>query len=141
MIFEHTDYREILRDAFKKQRSGQRGHSLRAQAERLGISTSFLSEVINKKKCLSVELALKIALRLGFTDVESQFFCLLVQLEQEKDPEFRKELTQRLEQISPLRSGHDLSIDEFRYISGWHHAAILELSYLPGIVVDSASVD
>ncbi|RZA09914.1 MAG: TIGR02147 family protein [Proteobacteria bacterium] len=132
MIFEHRDYRTFLKTTLSAKAKVQEGYSLRAFSERIGISASFLSEVLNAKKGLSVELAFRLAINLDLTESETQYFCLLVQLEQEKDPLFREKLSRRLADLNPHRPAHDLSADLFKSISEWYHAAILELTYLPG---------
>jgi len=139
MIFEHRDYRTFLKTTLSAKSNDRNRYSLRAFSEKLGISTSFLSEVINAKKGLSLELAFKIALKLGLTDLETQYFCLLVQLEQEKDPNFREELLSRLSELNPKRKSRDLSVDIFKSISDWHHSAILELPSLSGFSLTAES--
>jgi uncharacterized protein (TIGR02147 family) len=141
MIFEHQNYREFLRTALSKKGSGSEGYSVRAFSEKLGISTSFLSEVMSAKKNLSVDLAFKIAIKLNLTEAESQYFCMLVQLELEKDPLFREEISRRLLEINPKRKSHDLSADLFHTISEWYYSAILELTYVAGppLTVENAA--
>lgn len=139
MVFEHQDYREFLRTALSKKANGTEGYSARAFSEKLGISTSFLSEIMSAKKNLSVDLAFKIAIKLNLTEAESQYFCMLVQLEQEKDPMFREELSRRLADLNPKRKSHDLSADLFRSISEWYHSAILELTYIAGLDLTAES--
>ncbi|MGZ3652319.1 MAG: TIGR02147 family protein [Bdellovibrionota bacterium] len=140
MIFDTQNYREFLRGTLaRKNGDASGGHSARSLSEKLGISTSFLSEVLNAKKNLSVDLAFKIAIKLNLTETESQYFCLLVQLEQEKDPLFREEISRRLAEMNPKRKSHDLSADLFRSISEWYHSAILELTYVAGPPVTAES--
>jgi uncharacterized protein (TIGR02147 family) len=131
MIFEHSDYRTFLRQALAEKSKQQEGYSLRAFAEKLRISNSYLSEVMNGKKALSVDLAFKVALKLNLTDLETQYFCLLVQLTQEEDPVYREEFQKRLNGLNPKRKTHDLSVDLFKIISEWYHLPILEMTYLP----------
>jgi uncharacterized protein (TIGR02147 family) len=132
MIFEHNDYRTFLKNALHEKSKEREGYSLRAFAEKLHISNSYLSEVLNSKKAFSVDLAFKVALKLDLTDLETQYFCLLVQIDQEKDPSFREEFQKRLNDLNPKRKSHDLSVDLFKTISEWYHLPILELTYLPG---------
>jgi uncharacterized protein (TIGR02147 family) len=126
------DYRSILKTALVTKDQNRENLSLRALAKKLDMSTSFLSEVLNGKKSLSVDLAFKIAIKLDFTNLEAQSFCLLVQLDQEKDPAYREKLLERLNDLNPQRKTYDLSADLFKTIAEWHHAAILELTYLRG---------
>jgi uncharacterized protein (TIGR02147 family) len=139
VIFEHQDYRSFLKATLSDRTASSSRYSLRAFADKLGISTSFMSEVVNSKKNLSVELAFKIAIKLELTDLETQYLCLLVQLEQEKDPLYREQLIQRLNDLNPTRKGQDLTVDLFKSISEWYHSAILELTYLQGLKLNAAS--
>ena len=140
MIFEHSCYRSFLKTTLSSRAKHQEGYSLRAFSERLGISPSFLSEVLNAKKALSVELAFRLSVNLDLTEMETQYLCLLVQLEQEKDPLFREKLNKRLADLNPRRPAHDVSADLFKSISEWYHAAILELTYVPGLTLSPASI-
>lgn len=139
MIFEHQNYRHFLKETLAERAKAHDGYSLRGFSMKLGVSNSFLSEVLKDKKSLSVELAFKIAVKLDLTEAETQYFCFLVQLEQEKDPKFREELSRRLNALNPRRKAHDLSVDLFKTIADWHHFAILELTYLSGFHLDAAS--
>ncbi|KYG66676.1 hypothetical protein AZI86_06420 [Bdellovibrio bacteriovorus] len=140
MIFQHTEYRVFLKDVLELRAKENPHHSLRSFAAKLNISTSFLSEVLNSKKSLSVELAFKIAVKLGLTDLETQYLCLLVQMENEQDPEFRAECLKRLNALNPHRVHYDLSVDIFKTISEWHHIAILEMTHLPNFSMDAGFI-
>jgi uncharacterized protein (TIGR02147 family) len=139
MVFEHQNYRMFLKETLAERAKTREGYSLRGFAEKVGVSNSFLSEVLKEKKSLSVELAFKIAVKLDLTEAETQYFCFLVQFEQEKDPKFREELSKRLNALNPRRKTHDLSVDLFKIIADWHHYAILELTYLAGFDLSAHS--
>lgn len=139
MIFEYQDYRTFLKETLAERAKVREGYSLRGFSEKIGVSNSFLSEVLGKKKALSVELAFKIAVKLNLTEAETQYFCFMVQLEQEEDPGFREELSNRLKALNPKRETHDLSVDLFKTIADWYHFAILELTYLTGFRLEAAS--
>jgi uncharacterized protein (TIGR02147 family) len=129
MFSSGQNYRDFLKATLTEK---QKGNSLTAFSKKLGLSTSFLSEVLNNKKSLSVEMALRIAMKLGLTESETQYFCLLTQLEQEKDAELREEILRRLGSLNPNRPTHDLSLDLFKVIAEWHHFAILEMTHISG---------
>ncbi len=86
--------------------------------------------MLSKKKELSVELAFKIGVKLNLTDFEIQYYCLMVQFEQEEDAEFREQLLSRMNDLNPGRSAYDLSVDLFHTIRDWYHLVILELCQL-----------
>ncbi|MGE0764301.1 MAG: TIGR02147 family protein [Bdellovibrionales bacterium] len=140
MIYEHQNYREYLKSSLADKARAKGTYSLRAFSQRVGISNSFLSEVLSGKKTISMELAFKIAVKLNLTDTETNYFCLLVQLDQEQDPAFREELQKRLICLNPSRKTHDLSVDLFKIIANWHHFAILELTYLPNFKLDAGII-
>lgn len=140
MVFEYHNYRDFLRASLCAKGGKARGYSLSAFSDQLSISVSHLSEVLNAKKSLSMELAFKIAVKLDLTDSETQYFCMMVQLEHERDPKFRTELEGRLSALSPKRRGQDLSLEMVKVISNWHHAAIIEMSSLHGFRITPANV-
>jgi uncharacterized protein (TIGR02147 family) len=140
MLYETQDYRLFLKTTFAEKNKGHSNYSLRAFAQKLNISNSFLSEVFSSKKSLSVEQAFKIAVKLELTDTETQYLCLLVQLEHEEDPVFREELLKRLGALNPKLKPYDLSADLFKIIADWHHLAILELPTITGFKFNSATV-
>jgi uncharacterized protein (TIGR02147 family) len=140
VIFEHVNYRTFLRASLEEIAAGRDGYSLRAFAEKVGIAASHLSAAMSGKKPLSVDAALRIAVKLGLSELESQYFCLLVQLEAEPDPEYRCVLQERLNRINSARRVHDLSVEAFRAVSEWYHFAILELTYLKGFHISPSSV-
>lgn len=131
MIFEYQDYRSYLKAVFEERARVSEGYSRRAFADKAGLSHSFLSEVLSGKKALSMELAYKIAVNLDLVDSETTYFCLLVQISNEKDPSFREHLIRRLRAVDPRSGPQELGADVFAALSDWHHAAILELTYLP----------
>jgi len=137
MLYEHPNYRSFIKTALAERAKKSAGYSLRSFAQKIGVSNSFLSEVLSEKKSLSVELAFKIAVKLELTEVETQYLCLLVQLEHEKNPEFRDILMSRLRDLQPKCKAYDLSADLFRVVSDWYHFAILDMTFLPGFAPDS----
>lgn len=119
----------------------QRGeYSLRRFAKKLGVSSSHLSEVMSSKKHLSVEVAQKLAFKLGLNERESLYFTLLAQQETEKDPESRALIRQRLAQTNPQRRILNLASQDFAAIADWHHFAILELTYIAGLKITPIQV-
>lgn len=91
-------------------------YSLRALAKGLEMSPSQLSSIINKKKKLSPNQAVKIIQKLKLTEQES------LELLSDIHPELRDALSCKMEQ-------QELTTDEFKIISNWIHFAILSLSY------------
>lgn len=73
------------------------------------------------------------AKKLKLSKVESDYLCLLGQLESETDSELRENIVKELTRLNPVRIPmQDLTIDQYKQISDWHQSAILELVYLDG---------
>lgn len=140
MVFIYQNHRDFLQGLVSGKARNRPKMSLRAFAERLGMSNSFLSEVISGKKTLSMEAAFKIAVKLELTDAETQYFCLLVQIDQEQDQDYKEILIRRLKALNPDHKAHDLSLDLFKTMSDWYHFAILELTYVTGLTVNVKTV-
>lgn len=140
MIFEHQDYRTFLKVTLEDRTTKSKGYSLRAFAKSIQVSNSFLSEVLSAKKSLSMDLAFKIAVRLALTEKETHYLCLLVQLEQAREPSFREAISKQLAAMNPKRLNHDLSVELFKVITEWYHLATLELTCLTNFKLSPASV-
>ena len=131
MIFEHRSYRTFLKEVLaQKQRENHR-YSMRAMAQLLGCSVSLLSETLSGKANFSDSSLREIAQRLKLNKRETEYLCLLRDLESETNPEARESILKRLSKLNPRKAQMtDLTIDQFKQISDWHHSAILELLYL-----------
>lgn len=131
MVFEHRSYRTFLKELLVERRKVNPSYSLRAMALNLGFSSSQLSEALNGKANFSIVSLRKIAKKLKLSKVESDYLCLLGQLESETDSELRENIVKELTRLNPVRIPmQDLTIDQYKQISDWHHSAILELVYL-----------
>jgi len=98
-----------LQEEFNKRKSRNSGYSVRSFAKQLGISSSYLSKLMNGKKSVSEETFFKIASRLKFE--ENIIDDLHASL-----PQFKM---QRLD-------FNEIVVDEFQFIADWYHYAILE---------------
>ena len=86
MIFEYSNYRSFLKDILSGKQNKSPGFSMRAFALKIGLSQSTLSQVLSGKKNLSWESALRIAEKLKFSPIDTEYLALLVRLETAKDP-------------------------------------------------------
>ncbi len=85
-IFQYDDYRVYVRDAIsKKQEDSARKISLRSVAYKMDLSPAYLSTVMNKKKHLSVDTALKVAEWLDLSATEIEYLTGMIQVTHETD--------------------------------------------------------
>ena len=137
MIFEHFQYRTFLKAQLSDRKKNNPRYSQRAFAKFLGVSPGQFNLVLQGKKRISQETAIKIASRLSLKDKEKDFLCTLVQLESAKTPEVKEFISKRLQEIHPRETFYLLELDAFKVISNWYHYAILEMTDLDYFKSDS----
>lgn len=132
MIAAHSTYRDYLKAVIAERSARREKYSVRAFARSLGLTPSFLADVLKGRKNLSAEGALRVASALKLEDADREYFRMLVQLETSQDPEVRGLLRN---QVRDMQSGAQvtaLDVDRFRAIADWYHFSILYLTWLPG---------
>ena len=142
MIFEFTSYRSYLRAELAERTRRNPSYSLRAMAQHLGFAHSSLSEVINGRANFSLVAARKTAQALKLKATETEYLCLLVQLESMDEPELRASIQERLSKLRPKNKSaiYDLQLDHFKHIADWYHYAILELATLAGFEFTASNI-
>jgi len=128
MIFEHTSYRSYLKTTLADRFSRHASYSLRAFSRDLGINSSALSEVLTGKRNISLHKAFEISQKLKLNSKETDYFNLLVQFDQAKTQDLRKDLFEKLKGNRPASHGEifHLDVDQFKAISEWYHYALLQ---------------
>lgn len=99
----------FLKEELQRRKNKNAGYSLRAFAKSLGLSSSFVSKVLNAKKNVSQETMMAIAARLEVEEDALHSFLSQLPNFKLKNMEFET-----------------VAVDQFQYISDWHHFAILE---------------
>lgn len=128
-IFEHQNYRVILKEVLSERIKKNPAFSLRALAKSFECAPSTLSEVIKGKKNLSIESAQTISNKLSFNPEEAEYFSLLVQLEKTKNPEIKERILNSLMKINPRQIKLSLDVDQFKFFSDWYHIAIIQMTF------------
>jgi len=128
-IFEHKNYRIILKEVLSDRMKKNPAFSLRALAKSFECAPSTLSEVIKGKKNLSLESAQTISNKLSFKPEEAEYFSLLVQLEKTKNPEIKERILNSLMKINPRQIKLSLDVDQFKFFSDWYHIAIIQMTF------------
>lgn len=131
----HGDHLDFLKNSFSERCQKNPRYSLRAFARDLGISPPRLSHILNGKKGLSLESALKIAKSLSLTDEETKFFCTSVEAKHSRSKLVREKAEQKFKEIQSQYK--DLNVEHFKIISDWYHFAIMELTLVEDFKSDS----
>lgn len=121
-------YRDILRTVLIERQKVNPAYSLRAFAQSIGLSNSQLSRVLNSKQGLSLEKAKNIAAQVGFSEEETDIFCLMVQATDARSKKERDEAHTKLEDIQIQKmTSKDLGLQDYEILRDWYNIAILEL--------------
>lgn len=125
-IFEYVDYREFLKDWYLLAKSKNSAYSYRSMADKIGINSGSLTRVLNGTRSISKSNITQFILGLKFNSVESEYFTLLVNFDNEKDSKKRTEL---YKEIIKNRNNRKIIIDVLKheYFSHWYIIAIREL--------------
>lgn len=126
------NYRQIIQSEFSQRQRKNPQYSMRGFARDLGISQSFLSQVLNQKRKLSDERALLISQNLKFAKSYRNLFVHLVRLEQAQQEEARHLIELEIHQLLKSQVHYGvLSEQVFNVIADWYYFAMLELTRLP----------
>jgi len=126
LVFNHKNYRSFLKAVIQVRRERNSSYSLRALARDLGFAVSTTSEILSGRKNMSLARACQVSERLKLNTKEQEYFCLLVQMEQTKDPQLKNTFIQKINGLTPGNKVSDLQVDCFKLISDWYHFAIFE---------------
>lgn len=127
MIFNHNSYRTYLKDVLAERISHNPSYSLRAFAKQIGLNHSTLVQVFKAQKNLSADRAHLVGTKLKLTELELEYFELLVRFESAKRVEIKASIEEKINSIRPKEKTHDLNVDLFKLISDWYHLPILQL--------------
>lgn len=123
-------FAKIIETEFKKKQKRNSRYSLRAFARDLELSQSTVSLLMRGKTGLSKKKAQEVAVKLGFTGEDLNYFIDLVVADCAKHPSVRKEAELRLNQHNSQFNLTDLEI--CRTLSSWYTIASLELIEIYG---------
>lgn len=121
------DYRDLLLSAFTARRNRNSSYSLRAFSRDLGVSASRISEILNRKRGLSVVNAARIADRLGMDREEKELFILMVEAKHARSSSLKEHAQKKIKALENQKEIFVLQADLFSLVSDWYHNAILEL--------------
>lgn len=132
-----NDIGSILKKEFESRKVNNPKYSLRAFSRDIKISPGFLSEVMQSKKKISVDKAMEIGQRLGWSWRESQILLQTSQLGLAKSKRAQKFLKLEISNSEALYGKFErLKVTQFSSVSNWYCMAILEMTELPSFKAD-----
>jgi len=137
-VFNYTDYRSFLKDAYTVQKQLRPRWSYGSWARQLGLkSSSTLIMIFNGQRNPGPILTKTLAEKLKLNPKETEYFCDLVALHKNRgDIERTVFLMEKLAKRRTGRTFEFLDHQAFSAVSHWHYYAIRELVQLPDFVED-----
>lgn len=135
-IFEFSSFHEFLKNHLTRQ--PKKGHGQQKQiAEAAGMSPAFLSQVLSHKRQLSMEQASLIADHLQLSELQTEYFLLLVEIDRAGNQSLKKNLQKQKDRLlknsqqiaNRFQSTTDIAeADKPIYYSDWQYAAVQQLT-------------
>lgn len=132
-VFAFEDPVEYLNFELKERQRLDPRFSIREWARQLGYSNpSYLSEVLRRRRKLTVDLGAKLAVNLGLEGKSHRYFELTVLLQKALNDREKQFYSNLLRAMRPqnLQSINRISLESFNLVSDWYHWAILEMTNL-----------
>jgi uncharacterized protein (TIGR02147 family) len=143
-LFQFTDYKECLRALIDEK--GERGYQS-LLAEKAGCQRAFLSQVLNSHVHLTLDHAASLCKFWQFSELETDFFMELVNLDRAGSEALRSLARRRLKELRRQESSlkrkfnrTSTSNEEVhtRYYSNWQWAAVHVVTSIPGFQTSEA---
>ena len=132
VVFEYDNYRAYLRDLYGFYKKTKPQFSYRYFSQKAGFrSPNFLKLVIEGKRNLSQESIERFTSALKLNKKETEFFRILVHLNQARTIGEKKLYAEQLMRSRSFRYIHPLRQDQYRYYAEWYNIPIRELTILP----------
>lgn len=148
-IFDHRNYRAYIHERFKKMPKAGYGQ-LRKLAQFLGVHTTLVSQVLSGGKTFTLEQAAHVGEYLGLSEMEFDYFLLLVQLDRAGTPTLRKNLLRQIESLHKqaqelsnrlTAKGQLRDTDRAIFYSDWAYSAVRQMTAIQGFQdIDSIAV-
>jgi len=131
-IFEFSESRVYLRDYVARLPKEGRGELTRI-AQRLGINTTLLSQIMSGSRDFTPEQALELSRYLGHTEIDTDYFGLLVQCERAGSATLKAHLKKKIAQTKTealklvRRISHDKRLSPAecsQFYSSWIYSAV-----------------
>ncbi|MBL8024900.1 MAG: TIGR02147 family protein [Fibrobacteres bacterium] len=129
-IHDYSNFRDYLRDLLLFYKKKDKNFTYRLFAKQAGISSSgFLKEVVDGKKNLGRDYALRFAEGFKMNKKDTEYFIAMVQFNQSKSESEKNTHYSRMKQLQTISSaGKKLEAYQYEYYSDWYNSAIRELA-------------
>ena len=138
-IHTYLDFREFLKDWFDTKKQANPKYSHRLFARKAGLkSPALLANVVSGRRNLTSSSAESFCDAMGLGKVDRRFFHWLVQLDQARTEEEKREAWEHISASRRFRAARQIDSDSVEYLSHWYFPAIRELATCAGFRPDPA---
>ena len=139
-VFSYLDYRDFLFDMFQYAKENEK-LTLRLFARRANLGAhSFLKQIIDGEKSLTIDSSQKIARGFKLNEQESEFLELLVRFDNAIDLEEKNLIYEKINKQKPHQKLSKIDEKHFFLFSNWYVMAIREMVALPEFREDYAYI-
>ena len=135
-LFQLTDYRDYVKSWTEARGRGEYGKI----ARHLGVHTTLVSQVFNGRKTLTEEQASKLCVYMSLSDLETDYFLKLVQIERAGTDQlqavYRRHLDQIKDEANKIKSRVPTSTkmteqDRALFYSSWQYSLVRLMTSIP----------
>jgi uncharacterized protein (TIGR02147 family) len=139
-IYEYVEYRLFLQDLIREKKLKCRGFSLRLLAKKAQFSSpGYIQSILKGEKRLRPESAANLSRALQLNDLESKYFCYLVNFNQADKIEKKSEYLLGMQTLArKIRSRSGTQI--FSLKQDWYNLAIMELAHCKQVELSPESL-
>lgn len=130
-------YRDALKGKLSERVLVNPRYSLRAFARDIGLSPSYLSQVLNGSRGLTGKKAPLVFKRLAFSDLDLKLFELEMKKEHSRADKTKRELQKQIDVALLNRNTLTLPAAHFELMSGWFAMVLLQLFFLKDAPLES----
>lgn len=124
-LYAYDDFRKLLADLYEERRLAFPETTARSFAAEAGFSNpGFLNDVVRGARKLSREAQSKVIAVFNFSAKQAEFFRLLVEFGQEKDPSLREQIHEKLQMRRTRSRFARLQPDKARYYEDVAYALV-----------------
>lgn len=136
--FAYTDLKVYLRDHYDDQKRRRKSFSYRQFAAKAQTAPSLYKEVVEGRRGLTAQAALKFARALGLESKAREYFLWMAKLAGGRTPEEKSSALARMGALRKKSAPRRLEPDQYEVFRDWHHCAIRELAALSTFREDPA---
>ena len=140
-IYEFTDYVDFINEYLEGKPN--QGHGILSRwAKKLGVSTTLISQILKRKKSLSLELADGLAKQMELEQKEIDYFFLLVGLSRAGTTSLQQHFKLKVREVQEasrllknrIQNVQELSSEiKTRYYSSWIYSGVRNLAVCEGV--------